>query len=398
RPIPIKTIVAHLKQKSESEGLQVEEAVFSEIARQATGSLRDAISLLDQLTSTAETINLEMAQKVMGTATSESVMDIVDALIQKNTAIGLEKINQALDGGTDPRQLARQLVAYLRNILLYKMENEDQIKVSEAVRTKIHDHASQIPLEELLRALEAFNEATIEEHANWHPGLGLELAFTKFLAEPQKVVQEPAQPIIQRTPVKDQPSRSAKQTERPKKPTVKKNDPAQPDRKDIPQPPQSGIQENRETEAKTKSEETPKDADEPTSPEPEVEVEPGDSSDIAMNDLHRLWPKIKATVGKHNRRTEGLLNTAKIAGLQENTLFLGFTSDTLKNMMEREGNINLTADVLEEAFGHPIVVKCIVTTNQTSSIPDNLQIDNDGMVGTATRDLGGKISKAEEVE
>ena len=124
----------------------------------------------------------------------------------------------------------------------------------------------------------------------------------------------------------------------------------------------------------------------------------GESSEISLSELHRLWPKIKSMVGKHNRRTEGLLNTAKIAGLRENALFLGFSSETLKSMMEREGNVNLTGDILEEVFSTPVLVKCIVTTSQTSSIPENLDIDQDGMVGTATRDLGGKISKAEEVE
>ena len=103
-------------------------------------------------------------------------------------------------------------------------------------------------------------------------------------------------------------------------------------------------------------------------------------------------------VGQHNRRTEGLLNSANIAGLRENTLFLGFSSETLKNMMEKERNLNLTADILEETFGRAILVKCIVTTSQTSSMPNDLKIDQDGMVGTATRDLGGKISKAEEIE
>jgi hypothetical protein len=67
-------------------------------------------------------------------------------------------------------------------------------------------------------------------------------------------------------------------------------------------------------------------------------------------------------------------------------------------MMERERNINITGDILEEVFRHPVQVKCIVTTSQSSSIPTNLEIDKDGMVGTATRDLGGKISKVEEVE
>mgnify|MGYP001068766694 CR=1 FL=1 len=399
RPIPIKTIVEHLKKKSKAEGIEVEETVFFEIARQATGSLRDAISLLDQLTSTTEKINLEMAQKILGTATSESVMDIVDALIQKDSATGLAKINKALEGGTDPRQLARQLVSYLRNVLLFKMDNEEQIKVSETVRTRIHDHASQIPLDELLQAIEAFNQATIEEHANWHPGLGLELAFTTYLVTPEAKHRESAQtsPLQSRvkkiepaqksaSPEASPPPETTSSTRKPQKstPTPKPAEPAA----ETPQEPVPTDDEDEPQEAEVEG----------AKPEPEYEPELGDSSEISLSELHRLWPKIKSMVGKHNRRTEGLLNTAKIAGLRDNTLFMGFSSETLKSMMEREGNLNLTGDILEEVFGSSVLVKCIVTTSQTSSIPENLDIDQDGMVGTATRDLGGKISKAEEVE
>jgi hypothetical protein len=44
------------------------------------------------------------------------------------------------------------------------------------------------------------------------------------------------------------------------------------------------------------------------------------------------------------------------------------------------------------------LIKCVVSSQESSSVPSNIEIDQDGMVGTATRDLGGKISKAEEVE
>lgn len=414
RPIPIKTIVEHLKQKSGAEGIQVEEAVFSEIARQATGSLRDAISLLDQLTSTTEKINLEMAQKVMGTATSESVINIVDALIKKDSADGLAKINQALEGGTDPRQLARQLVSYLRNVLLYKMDNKDQIKVSESVRKRIHTQAAQIPLDELLQALEAFNQATVEEHANWHPGLGLELAFTTYLVTPkannrERPQADTPQPSVAEKKPTQEPNEAAHS------PAPRQQSPSSPQRAEIKttsEPKEAPKSTQNEPPGASKKIEEVKEVVDERSPTPEADLEspeptdeiaasetqPGDPSKITLSDLHRLWPKIKSMVGKHNRRTEGLLNTAKIAGLRENTLFLGFTSETLKNMMEREGNLNLTGDILEEVFGAPILVKCIVTTSQTSSIPEDLEIDQDGMVGTATRDLGGKISKAEEVE
>ncbi len=407
RPIPIQTIVEHLKGKSEDEGIQVEEAVYSEIARQATGSLRDAISLLDQLTSTTEKINLEMAQMILGTATSESVVDIVDALIEKDTARGLAKINQALDSGSDPRQLARQLVAYLRNILLFKMDNENQIKVSETIRAQIHDHASQIPLDALLQAIEAFNQATIDEHANWHPGLGLELAFTTYLVSPEPARRETAQIEPQQanprqarpTPTTANPPEAGatKTSEAPTNPPEKKPKPKMQEASEVADETVSrapkAAPEGEDSKSGSQEEEI-----ETAAPDPGAETPAEPSSGITLSELHRLWPKIKAMVGKHNRRTEGLLNTAKIAGLREDTLFLGFTSDTLKSMMEREGNLNITGDILEEVFGSAIRVKCIVTSSQTSAIPEDLEIDQDGMVGTATRDLGGRISKAEEVD
>jgi len=64
--------------------------------------------------------------------------------------------------------------------------------------------------------------------------------------------------------------------------------------------------------------------------------------------------------------------------------------------MEKEGNINLTTDILEEVFGEPMSIKCIVTSQEVNMVPEDLDIEKDGMVSTATRDLGGKISSAEE--
>jgi len=111
--------------------------------------------------------------------------------------------------------------------------------------------------------------------------------------------------------------------------------------------------------------------------------------------VNQSWQKIKAMVGKHNPRTEALLNTSKLSGMKDNTLILGFSSETLKQMMEKEGNLNLTSDILEEVFGFPMLLKCIVSTHQAGSLPENIKIEKDSMVDTATRDLGGKITKAE---
>jgi len=385
RRIPVNVIVDHLKAKSKEENIQVEDPVFVEIARQATGSLRDAISLLDQLTSSDEKITLKMAQQVLGTATDTRVIEIVDALIEKDTSQGLTQINKALDSGTDPRQLARQIVSYLRNVLLFKMNNEGQVEVAEDVRANIHEHAGKMSMPDLLKAIEAFNQATIDEHANWHPGLGLELAFTTFLIQPEVPITPARQPepvavktqnpaVKSRQPVKQPPSQSA-----PAKATQSKQPAQTPKKKTIEEKPKQEVQDS-----------------EPAEIEPIAIAQPG--GDISLNDIHRAWDAIKAKVRQHNPRTEGILNSAKIAGMSENTLVLGFASEMVKGFMEKEGNLNLTNDILQEVLGKPIIVKCIVSTNQSSALPDDLEFDKDGMVSTATRDLGGKISKAEEAE
>ena len=76
RRIPVDEIVSLLKNIAETESFQVDEDALLAIARQSTGAMRDAISLLDQLASTGEQITLEMAQHVLGTATDESVLQM----------------------------------------------------------------------------------------------------------------------------------------------------------------------------------------------------------------------------------------------------------------------------------------------------------------------------------
>ncbi len=387
RRIPLEIIVNHLKEKSAEEGLLVEEPVFTEIARQATGSLRDAISLLDQLTSTNEKITLEMAQAILGTATSLRVIEIVDALAAKDAAAGLEQIDQALDTGTDPRQLARQIVSYLRNVLLYQMGHLNQADIAEDLKPKIHAHASQLPLPELLKAINAFNQATMDEHANWHPGLGLELAFTEYLVRPAVPAESQART---EQAAASQPLVKAPLTQpKPKPEPVKKAEAPLPDAEPE-SAPQAG-QAPDEPEVASPDTASPQDE----RPDQAEKTAPPAGA-VSLSDIHKQWRKVKALVGKHNPRTEGLLNTSKLAGLKDNTLILGFSSDTLKQMMEKSGNLTLTCDILEEVFGQAIGVTCIVSTHQGGVLPEDIEIENDGMVGTATRDLGGKITDAKE--
>src|SRR3990170_3147062 len=110
RRLPLDEMVAQLEMIAKKEDIKAERGALELIARQATGSLRDAESLLDQLASTGGGVKLDWAQEVLGTSTSLAVLDLVDALVARDAAAGLDLIHQTLDAGSDPRQFARQVV------------------------------------------------------------------------------------------------------------------------------------------------------------------------------------------------------------------------------------------------------------------------------------------------
>jgi DNA polymerase-3 subunit gamma/tau len=126
-----------LKAMADEEKIQVDSDALSLVARQATGSMRDAISLLDQLASAGDKITLQLAQDILGTATSQAVIDLIEAMIKDQSNQGLEIIHRALDSGSDPRQFARQIVEYLRGLLLVAMGNASQVDATPESRNHL---------------------------------------------------------------------------------------------------------------------------------------------------------------------------------------------------------------------------------------------------------------------
>ncbi|MCJ7695415.1 MAG: DNA polymerase III subunit gamma/tau, partial [Anaerolineaceae bacterium] len=181
RRIPIQIIVSKLEELCADEEIKINIDTLTLIARQSTGSLRDAISLIDQLSSMSKHVTLEIAQDMLGTATSQSVIDLVSAVVDKNEAKGLTSIHQALDAGSDPRQFARQIVEYMRSLLLFKMKLPIPKDTPSNVKTTMTEQANLLSTEMLIHSINAFSAAAIDLKANWHPGLGLELAFTEIV-------------------------------------------------------------------------------------------------------------------------------------------------------------------------------------------------------------------------
>lgn len=195
RRLTVIEVADRLQAIADSEGIHIERTALELIAREGTGSVRDSISLLDQVVADpGETVTLELAQRILGTASTRAVGELVEALIEKQTSHGLHIINEAIDNGSDPRQFGQQVIEQLRHILLVQTAGGDLLQVAAADRERYTALAQHITRSELLRSIRIFYQTIQEYHTGWQPQLALELAFLDSLQAPEVVNIAAAQP------------------------------------------------------------------------------------------------------------------------------------------------------------------------------------------------------------
>lgn len=347
RRIPVPEIVAHLSKLAANEGIEVTQPALELIARQSTGAMRDAISLLDQIASSGEKVTVEMVHDLLGTATSQSVLDIVDALVTRDPGRGLTQIHQALDAGSDPRQFARQMVDYLRSLLLIRMENADQVDAPAELRAQMASHAQAFSIPDLLRVIRSFNEAANEARSAWQPSLPLEMAFIASLQAEEPFVEASSRPAAAASDVRA-PAREQQVSSKPA--------PVQPDSADA------------------------------AASEPAGEAY---GSDAVFKQIIQNWKKILRQVRQDNPQTQGLLNSCTPIGMKDGVLFLGFTGELVKSKMEKEEHLELTRRAISAVADVEVSIRCVVSAGKRSALPPD--VDSDGMVAAALRDLGGEI-------
>ncbi len=337
RRIPAPVIVKKLQTLTKKEGIDIEPEALNLIARQATGALRDAISLVDQLSSIAKKVTLPIAQDLLGTATNQAVIDLTDAIIKQDQSRGLEIIQTALDSGADSRQFARQTVEYLRDLLIIKLGVGKQLELTPEVREIMTQHADSMQTEQLTSIIEDFSKAATDLKTNWHPGLGLELAYASAIswqaATSQTIITHTAQAAPTITgPAYAPPVASERTVETPAKKRAK----AVSVKIGVQTPP-PGTEEEAETETS--------------------DIKPG-SVELTEENLLAQMDKIKGSIKSRNSSTVGLVNSARIYVLDKQTVELNFDTQLLCDMMRAENNLNLVRRVLSFYFGTKVSVQC----------------------------------------
>jgi DNA polymerase-3 subunit gamma/tau len=189
-------MLARLKHICEQESIEAEDSALELVARQATGSLRDALSLLDQLRVYAEkAITLKTVQDMLGAGGSEEVAAFVDAIIAADMADGLRRISMVSEEGRELRQFNRQVVEHLRDLLLVKSgaaaAEGVMLDVTDEMRGRLRTQAEGVGIPELLRWIKTFGDADTSLRSTIYGQLPLEMALVEAILRPEESAQRP---------------------------------------------------------------------------------------------------------------------------------------------------------------------------------------------------------------
>jgi DNA polymerase-3 subunit gamma/tau len=352
-------IMDKLKLICEKEGIHIEPGSLELIARAATGSLRDAENILQQMIAYyGNQIELDQIQAELGISWDSRVRQLARCVVSRNVAAGLKVINSLNSDGVDLRQFNVGLIEYLRGLLLAKSRCEEALDVTSEDLAEMGSLATNTTLDYLLKAVKSFSN--IDFRSDNYSALSLELALLDCALSPS-TGQEPL--------TTTKPSR-------------------------LPKPCAAGRSEVADA---TEVTESLKEAEVPValdSNRVETEV-PSKEISQDIDYLRSRWKEfIKSLRGEGSSgNLDAFLRSAcDPIALEDDTLVLGFYYSFHKEKIEDSKYRHLVEKKLKEVFGRPYKIRCILVDSKRE-IPSQTRTQNP--VIKAALEMGARISEEE---
>ncbi|MEM7334943.1 MAG: DNA polymerase III subunit gamma/tau [Chloroflexota bacterium] len=376
RLFTVEEIESRLEWLAEKESFTIEPEALQMIAREGSGSLRDAESLLDQLViAPGDNITAERTRMVLGTASNTAVIALTDAWLKGDGSTGLSIIHDALGSGTDARQFCRQMVAYLRQLILLQAAGQAlPFDGTDEQKAEMVAQAQRAPRKLLISALRAFNEAAMTPAGSWQPQLPLELAFVEML--PDTAVPTPV--VVTQTP----PAQTAPVVQSKTQPSAQ-----QPTPKPVPEPatepvtliePPAKIEANPVVQSEVGPESNEADP---------IATETAMTTDLTISGIKAQWPTLIERASEQNRNLKALLNMGKPLATEGNTFVIGFDFPIFKEKFDNtQGANQLVGSILSNLVGVNTAVRTVVTSEYKVAVTKN---DLDDIA----RELGGVVQK-----
>jgi DNA polymerase-3 subunit gamma/tau len=355
RRITVAAAVERLRTIADGEGFEVAPGGLETIARQATGSLRDGVNLLDQLVAYhGRVLDLDAVHQGLGLIVDSRTTELARAAIGRDLATGLAMLAGARDDGIEIRAFIREVVNTLRSVLMLKAGATEQLPVSDTQSADFQTLAAGAQSQDIVAALRALG--SIDFAGDPYDSLPAEVAFASLAVG----LLEPPAPAMPARPLPTAPQASA--TPRPA-PERRSGPPARPRQpQQAPEPPQA---RRPEPEAAPRAE-APRAAAAPFAP-PDA-----DSASPELAEIRSQWPRIRESARQRYHIAGAVLNTACfIKSFEGDTVELGFRFPTHVTKVQEDAKVlQAIAEACSEVVGRPVrIVPLVWDALQQASAP-----------------------------
>jgi DNA polymerase III subunit gamma/tau len=336
-------IMDKLKLICEKEGINAEADSLRLIARAATGSLRDAENILQQLIAFyGNRIELDQVQTELGMGWDSRVRQLARCLVSRDVSAGLSVINSLNADGVDLRQFTLGFTEYLRGLLLARSSCEEALDVTSEDLAEMESLAAQVPLEYLLKAVKSFSG--IDFRSDNYSALPLELALLSCALDPP--------PDQEHVPAaKPSAARHASEATEPR------------DETRVAAPPKQEQADPDMTGATSRA------------PDPVGVATDVRADGVAQNidSLRSHWRDFIQSLrgeGSGGNLDAFLRSACDPVDLEGDTLVLGFYYSFHKEKIEDAKYRHLVEKKLKEVFGRPYKIRCVLVDHKRDSPSD----------------------------
>ncbi len=187
RLVPPAQMLEYVQSICVLEGVEVEGGVLALVVRAGGGSVRDTLSILDQLIAGSEgsSVQYERAVALLGYTSSSLLSEVIDAIGARDAAAAFTSVDKVVQTGQDPRRFVEDLLERLRDLIVVSATTDGAAAVLRGIQQDELDRmaaqAAQFGTAELSRAADVVNDALTEMTGATSPRLHLELMIARVL-------------------------------------------------------------------------------------------------------------------------------------------------------------------------------------------------------------------------
>ena len=353
KKIDAEEIKTHLTKIAKKEKLIVEDEVINRIIQKSEGHLRDAISLLDQLTSSGERkITTEMANMFLPASNIEDILEFTKNLFQKNTSSCLQNLNEIIKNGSNPKQITLNLLDLLRNILILKSNpalGTTEINLDKNSQEQITNLQNKITNAELVELIDLLLKRKIEIPNSPILQLPLELFIIEWTCDKNEKIQIIKEKFDMQTAPQPKPveNSSTSEVERPKEPE---------------------IEEVQAKESKEEIEKAPQNELEPTKETPQL--------DITVETIKQKWPILISKIEEENPSLVFILRMTNIISLEGNVIKVSVPFSFHKDKLTDKINSPKLLAALADILGTKVFMEVTVNDSTKEKPEEKKQIED----------------------